>query len=88
MRPTEELERNPLWPLLIEAVHSLPMYRAHKAYVRDSILIDSPDISAEVLSHRLGVTLGEAMVILREIANEKRRERNDEQSEGPGDPAT
>jgi len=85
---TEELERNPLWPVLVEAVHSLPMFHPHKAYVRDSILIDSPDISAEALSHRIGVALGEAMVILYEISNEERRERNDKQSEGSQDPAT
>ena len=50
---TAELERNPLWLILVETVHTLPMYPSHKAYVRDKLTIESPDISAEELSLRL-----------------------------------
>jgi len=67
---TAELERNPLWLILVEAVHTLPMYPSHKAYVRDKLTIESPDISAEELSLRLDIPLGEAMVILHEIEKE------------------
>ena len=66
-----ELERNPLWLILVEAVHALPMYPFHKAYVRDNLILESPDISAEELSLRLDIPLGEAMVILHEIEEEK-----------------
>ncbi len=66
-----ELERNPLWLILVEAVHALPMYPSHKAYVRDTLILESPDISAEELSLRLDIPLGEAMVILHEIEEEK-----------------
>lgn len=67
---TAELERNPLWLILVDTVHALPMYPSHKAYVRDKLAIESPDISAEDLSLRLDIPLGEAMVILREFEKE------------------
>lgn len=64
---TDELERTPLWLILVETVHSLPIYPAHKAYVRDFLLLEKPDISAEELSLRLDISLGEAIVILHEV---------------------
>ena len=66
-----ELERNPLWLILVEIVHALPMYPSHKAYVRDSLLLEAPDISADELSLRLDIPLGEAMVILHEVKGER-----------------
>ena len=74
-----ELERNPLWLILVETVHGLPMYPSHKAYVRDSLIIESPDISAEELSLRMDIPLGEAMVILHEIEKEGHRLAGDGQ---------
>ncbi len=65
-----ELERKPLWLILVETVHALPLYPSHKAYVRDSIMVEAPEISAEEVSFRLDMPLGEAMVILHELANE------------------
>jgi len=69
-----ELERNPLWLILVETVHALPMFPSHKAYVRDTLIIESPDISAEELSLMLDIPLGEAMVILHEIEEEKHQD--------------
>ena len=69
-----ELERNSLWLILVEAVHGLPMYGAHKAYVRDRILLQLPDLTAEELSTRLDIPLGEAMVILHELMDERSSE--------------
>jgi len=63
------LKRNALWLILVETAHSLPMYKHHKAYVRDSILPEEPDASAEDLTHRLDIPLGEAIVILDELRN-------------------
>ena len=63
----DDLERSPLWLILVEVVHRLPMYRYHKAYVRDHILLEDPDITAEELSKRLDIPLGEALVILSEL---------------------
>jgi len=69
MRP-EEYEGDRLWKLLVESVHAIPTFPHHKSYVRDVILRDSPDIDAEELKMRLGITLGEALVILQEIKEE------------------
>jgi hypothetical protein len=65
----EDMKRNALWLILVETAQSLPMYRHHKAYVRDSILPEEPDVSAEDLTHRLNIPLGEAIVILAELRN-------------------
>lgn len=55
------------WHVLVETVHALPLYASHKAYVRDKILLSKPDITVEELVSRLGMTSGEAMVILWEL---------------------
>jgi hypothetical protein len=72
---SEDLRRSPLWPILVEVVHSLPLYPSHKAYVRDLLMIESPEISVEEVSYRLGITLGEALVILDEVRRELGGER-------------
>ena len=69
-----ENQRNPLWPLLVEAVHRLPLYPSHKAYTRDNILISYPNTSAEELARRLDMPLGEALVILYELGSNKASE--------------
>ena len=63
----EEYSKEKLWQLLVEVVHSSVMYPTHKAYTRDSILSEKADISANELSERLGMPLGEAMLILIEL---------------------
>ena len=67
----QEHERNPLWLILVETAHSLPLYASHKVYVRDTLLIEAPDITAEEISQRLDISLGEAMVIFNELKNEE-----------------
>ena len=68
----EEYPKEKLWQLLIEAVHASVMYPTHKAYTRDSILPQKADISASELAERLGMPLGEAMVILSELAQDRK----------------
>jgi len=70
MRP-EEHEKEKLWPILIETVHSLVMYPHHKAYTRENILQEKPEVIPEELSAKLNISLGEALVILYELASEK-----------------
>lgn len=65
-----EYVRNPLWPLLVEAVKALPSYPHHKNYVRTVLLRDNPEITPEEIRIRLGVPLGEALVILYELSFE------------------
>jgi hypothetical protein len=68
----EEYSKEKLWQLLVDTVHASVMYPTHKAYVRDSILPQKPDVSAVELSERLGMPLGEALVILEELAEAKK----------------
>jgi hypothetical protein len=65
-----EWERNPLWFILVETVHRMPLYPSHKAYLRDTLLLDSPEITVEEISRRLNISLGEVMVILHELREE------------------
>jgi hypothetical protein len=68
----EEYTKEKLWQILIETVHAMVMYPHHKAYTRDVILHEKPDITPQELAVRLGIPLGEALVILYELKNEKR----------------
>ena len=61
-----------LWPILVETVHELVMYPHHKAYARDSILPEKPEIRPEELAVRLKTPLGEALVILHELTSERK----------------
>jgi hypothetical protein len=59
--------RYDLWNLLLETTRSIPTYRNHKAYVRDILIHEKPDITPEELSIYIGVSLGEALVMLQEL---------------------
>lgn len=65
----DEFSKERLWQLLVEAVHASVMYPTHKAYTRDSILLQEGDVSAIELANRLGMPLGEALVILSELVD-------------------
>jgi hypothetical protein len=64
----EEYSKEQLWQLLVDAVHTSVMYPTHKAYTRDSILPQNPAVTPLELAERLGMPLGEALVILYELA--------------------
>jgi len=66
----EEYSKEKLWELLVETAHASVMYPTHKAYTRGTILPNTPEITANGLSERLGMPLGEALVILSELAAE------------------
>ncbi|MGD0406521.1 MAG: hypothetical protein ABSB10_07735 [Candidatus Bathyarchaeia archaeon] len=68
----EEYSKEKLWQLLVEAVHASVMYPTHKAYIRDSILPQKADVTANELAERLGMPLGEALVILSELAEDRK----------------
>ena len=68
----EAYSKEKLWQLLVEAVHASVMYPTHKAYTRDSILPQKADVSAVELAERLGMPLGEALVILNELQPERK----------------
>ncbi|XES76366.1 MAG: hypothetical protein ACBZ72_09295 [Candidatus Bathyarchaeia archaeon] len=64
---TQEVTAEKLWQILVETVQANVMYPTHKAYTRDVILKEQPDISADDLALKLNMPLGEAMVILQEL---------------------
>ena len=68
----EEYAKQTLWPILIETAHALIMYPNHKAYTRDVILSEKPEITAAELAVRLKMPLGEAVVILHELSEERK----------------
>ena len=68
----DEYSKEKLWQLLVEAVHASVMYPTHKAYTRDSILPQKAVLTASELAERLGMPLGEALVILDELSFEKK----------------
>ena len=63
----EDYAKNSLWPILVETVHALVMYPHHKSYTREVILHEKPNIKSNELAARLGIPLGEALVILHEL---------------------
>ncbi|HIJ08412.1 TPA: hypothetical protein HA274_03585 [Candidatus Bathyarchaeota archaeon] len=66
----DEFTKERLWILLAEAVHSMVMYPHHKAYTRETMLRETPDLTAVELANRLHMSLGEALVILDELRAE------------------
>jgi CTP-dependent riboflavin kinase len=68
----EEYTKQTLWPILIETVHAMIMYPNRKAYTRDVILPEKPEITAAELAVRLKMPLGEAVVILHELSEERK----------------
>ena len=73
----EESEREKLWPVLVEVVHALVLYPSHKAYAREIVLHENPQAEPEELAARLGMPVGEALVILSELAAEKKAQSPD-----------
>jgi hypothetical protein len=70
----EECVTNPLWPILVETVHAMVMYPHHKGYVRSTILLEQPDVNAQELSVKMGIPLGEGLVILHELLEEQKKQ--------------
>jgi hypothetical protein len=70
------LGRDELWRLLIETVHSLPMYKSHKRYVEEVMITETPEISPQVLAVQLNITQGEAIVLLDEIRGQPVRDQS------------
>jgi len=68
----EEYTKEKLWLLLVETVHASVMYPSHKAYTRETILREKPDITPLELANRLNMPLGEALVVLHELAEERK----------------
>ena len=72
----EEYTADPLWPVLVETVHTMIMYSHHKFYVQSVFLSEKPDASPQDLALALNISLGEAMVILYELKSEKEKKES------------
>lgn len=70
----KDYEKEKLWPILVETVHTLVMYPHHKAYTREIILNEKPDVTPAELVARLKMPLGEALVILYELTKEQKQQ--------------
>jgi CTP-dependent riboflavin kinase len=68
----EEYMKEKLWSILVETVHASVMYPSRKAYTRETILREKPEITPVELANRLNMPLGEALVILHELAEERK----------------
>lgn len=68
----EEYSKEKLWAMLVETVHASVMYPTHKAYTREKILPENAELTSEELALRLDMPLGEAFVILDELAEERK----------------
>jgi len=68
----EEYSKDRLWPVLVDTVHSLVMFPSHKAYTRITILPEKPESTPTDLAGRLKISLGEALVILYELDQERK----------------
>jgi hypothetical protein len=68
----QEYTKEKLWPVLVEAVHALVMFPSHKTYTREVVFSEKPDVDPAELAARLKIPLGEAIVILCELAEEKK----------------
>lgn len=68
----EAYSKEQLWQLLQEAVHASVMYPTHKSYTRDTILPQNTEVSASELAEMLGMPLGEALVILDELRQDRK----------------
>jgi len=70
----DEFTKENLWKILIDTVHATVMYPSHKAYIRDVILREKPDVKEIELTSRLNMSLGEALVILDELVSDRKAE--------------
>jgi len=64
---SEDYVKNPLWSILVDTVHASVLYPHHKSYVEQVILPERPSITGIELASLIGVSTGEAIVILHEL---------------------
>jgi len=80
---SEDYVNSPLWPILVDTAHALAMYRYHKHYVSTVIFDQKPDTAPKDLSIQLGIPLGEALVILHELGEERTKPNPEPASASP-----
>ena len=69
----EDYVASPLWSILVDTVHANVLYPHHKSYVERVILPERPSITAIELATLIGVSIGEAIVVLHELRTQRER---------------
>lgn len=59
--------------MIVETAKANVMYPTHKAYTRDTLLRENPELTADELAMRLNMPIGEALVILDELRSEEKK---------------
>jgi hypothetical protein len=68
----EEYSKEQLWQFIVETIHMSVMYPTHKAYTRDKILPEKPDITPKELALQLNMPFAEGLVILNELSEDQK----------------
>ncbi|MCJ7771394.1 hypothetical protein MUP37_07480 [Candidatus Bathyarchaeota archaeon] len=69
----EDYVASPLWSILVGTVHASVLYPHHKSYVERVILPERLNITAIELATLVGISVGEAIVILHELRTQGER---------------
>lgn len=69
----KDLKKEILIKLLIDVVHSMVMYTAHKQYIRELTLQEKFKFKPRELAIRLNMPLGEVLVILHELEETEKK---------------
>ena len=63
----EEFTKEQILELLVDTVHSMILYPQHKRYINNLILSNQNNLEPQLLAARLDITLGEALVIIKDL---------------------
>lgn len=69
--PLEDFTKEQILELLVDTVHSMILYPQHKSYINNLILDDENNREPQLLAARLNITLGEVLIILKELKEKK-----------------
>lgn len=67
----EEFTKEQILDLLIDNVHSMILYPQHKKYINNLIVRQQNNLEPQLLAARLDISLGEVLVILKELEEKK-----------------
>jgi hypothetical protein len=67
----EEVKSNILWKVLKDTARRNPLYSNLTAFTKTQILPNNPTITAKELASKLSISLGEALVLLADLKEQK-----------------
>jgi hypothetical protein len=72
---SEDYVKSPLWSILVDTVRASVLYPHHKSYVERVILHERPSITGIELATLMGISIGEAIVVLHELRAQSERSK-------------